>query len=199
MIYSKSEVFEAIKKVINKKRHFEIDGHRYSINKKLKLFYYKGCVCVSCGVEGDHFVNVFEKTSPHDTFSNTLQLVTTNSRFLTMDHIVPKSLSGSDSIENLQAMCNVCNTHKDNLCYHTDYKYNIQNIFSCIEPEDLFLNPQINQIKGVIACKLQNFRKGRVYPVFVADIDEVRLFIKEIHDEFNIRVNEHRIPKISLY
>ena len=34
-------------------------------------------------------------------------------RFLTVDHIVPKKFGGSDDIDNLQALCNICNSAKN--------------------------------------------------------------------------------------
>ena len=86
----------------------KMDSLRY------QLFSLKGVVCVNCGVTGSFFA---KEKNPKDK-SYHLNLYGINSEgievMLTKDHILPKSLGGSNDLSNLQPMCKICNELKGN-------------------------------------------------------------------------------------
>lgn len=64
------------------------------------------CVCVACGTIPDHVV--YDSTIK-------LRLITTNGSFMTLDHIIPKSIGGGSTRDNIQVMCYECNNRKGSM------------------------------------------------------------------------------------
>lgn len=79
-------------------------GHR-----RLKVFYNKGCTCVTCGLVGTKLGYGKDKKGHFHW-----DVYTDDFYPLTVDHIIPKSKGGSDELENLQPMCYKCNVTKGN-------------------------------------------------------------------------------------
>ena len=80
---------------------------------RLRLFGRGDIQCVSCGLKGSHFHierHVNDKVMP---FSVNLYGVRDGQEImLTWDHIVPRSMEGSNNIANAQPMCSICNNAK---------------------------------------------------------------------------------------
>jgi 5-methylcytosine-specific restriction endonuclease McrA len=82
----------------------------YKDHRRMKVFHQKGTKCVKCDVIGTK-VGLGKDQSGNlhiDVYTEDLYP-------LTIDHIIPKSLGGSDNIENLQPMCCLCNWEKGNV------------------------------------------------------------------------------------
>ena len=64
--------------------------------------------CVACGLKGDKFVLERDNGArkAHFNFYG-------NGVLMTRDHIIPKSLDGPETVENMQTCCTVCNFIKD--------------------------------------------------------------------------------------
>jgi len=80
----------------------------YKEHRRLKVFYYKGVTCVSCGRKGELLgVGRDSHGGLHvDLYSN-------DGTPFTIDHIVPRSKGGDRyDLDNLQPMCRACNSKK---------------------------------------------------------------------------------------
>jgi len=85
----------------------ELENHKE--HRRLRVFYEKGCKCIECGIEATQLA------LGKDRMGNLhLDVYTDDFYPLTVDHIQPRSLGGSDHIDNLQPMCCLCNWRKGN-------------------------------------------------------------------------------------
>lgn len=93
--------------------HVKLEGQRVNCRSvRLQLFASTGCTCVRCGRKADTFVleTLDPKARPH---LNLYGRRDDGSLLLfTKDHILPRSLSGSDRLVNMQVMCKDCNFKK---------------------------------------------------------------------------------------
>lgn len=117
--YSIEEVFEMLGEENLKgatiqgrhKHQIEVDGYNvYTRSLRYMTFYQKGTTCVCCGRKGSYFKLDGDEKSKRRHFN----LYCDDGTVMTKDHIMPKSLGGLDSIENLQPMCKDCNEKKGN-------------------------------------------------------------------------------------
>jgi len=84
------------------------DMHSFSSHRRLRVFHHKGTTCVTCGKIGTRLIKGEGRGNVHwDVYTDDLYP-------LTVDHIIPKSLGGSDDLDNLQPMCAGCNFKKGN-------------------------------------------------------------------------------------
>ena len=81
-------------------------------DKRLKLFMRQN-TCQICGSEGVEFRLELKFTQ------TTFNLYAKNGAMLTFDHIVPKSLGGTNEESNGQCLCFSCNKKKGNLLNST--------------------------------------------------------------------------------
>lgn len=79
---------------------------KYKDHRRLKVFYEKGVVCVKCGVTATHIEHgkASDGAIHVDVFAGSIPM--------TIDHIIPKVLGGTNHMDNLQPMCRHCNTRK---------------------------------------------------------------------------------------
>lgn len=106
--YTRKGVSRPLRRLKYKGYEFKLGGYR------LLTFLHKGIKCKDCGVEGKFFSldSAIEGEKPH---INLIGVRSDSTEVLmTSDHIYPKSLGGSDDIENRQTMCVDCNVRKSN-------------------------------------------------------------------------------------
>jgi hypothetical protein len=82
---------------------------KYRRHRRLKTFHVKGLKCVNpeCDKVGKYLIATKDRSG-----SIHIDLYTENFELMTVDHIKPKSLGGTYDIENLNPMCQFCNTEK---------------------------------------------------------------------------------------
>ncbi|HMT02003.1 MAG TPA: HNH endonuclease [Burkholderiales bacterium] len=92
---------------------------KYKEHRRLRVFYHKGCKCANpnCNVEGTQL-------AWGKDYQGNLHLDLYDDNFypMTVDHIKPKSLNGSDDLSNLRPTCYLCNHNKGNGFFN--YKLN---------------------------------------------------------------------------
>lgn len=113
----------SIKKVFNyiknnpQENYIEVcNGLKVSI-KRAKIFYKKGITCCNCGTIGEFFAIEKDKGGGiHLDLYGYVDKEDNEEVLLTIDHIIPKSKGGKNSLINYQTMCKLCNEYKsDNI------------------------------------------------------------------------------------
>lgn len=98
-------------------------------HRRLKVFLHKGTICVTCGLEGTQVCLGIDKGG-----GTHLDVYTEDFKPLTVDHIIPKSKGGPMTLNNLQPMCQKCNTKKGNgelpISYAQTFPINDFEVFS---------------------------------------------------------------------
>lgn len=136
------------------KKCVKFNGIVINRSPAVKVFSKNGYVCTNCGISADSASIVL------DTKSNTygLQLFCSDQQNrLTMDHIIPKSLGGGDSINNLAPMCRKCNLiKKDNILIDNTIP-NILTLVAMIKVLITIHKPtNISQLRGKPLLKLKH-------------------------------------------
>jgi 5-methylcytosine-specific restriction endonuclease McrA len=107
-IYTIEDVFNWIEE--NPKRiYWETDDYRINC-KRAKVFYKKGLTCVNCGVKGYFFA--LEKDKGGGQHLDLYGYIDDEEVLITVDHIIPKSKGGPNTLINYQVMCKICNEMK---------------------------------------------------------------------------------------
>ena len=111
--YTPQEVFSIFPPNLNMKGvNFPLDtGEEISVKniclrKKNLMCFMKSLICNACERKGAMFLLEQIDEEIH------LRLYTDEYGLMTKDHIVPKSLGGGNSLDNLQTMCASCNRRK---------------------------------------------------------------------------------------
>jgi hypothetical protein len=131
---------------------------------RLKMFAMGQTKCVGCGLQGDHFHIERHKNDKVMPFSiNLYGWKDGREVMLTWDHILPKSLGGSNRIENAQCMCKHCNERKSNKLSIDE----IVDIVSHEHAEKMYKMDQplpkgsLKQLLDVVNAETEKFLKGR--------------------------------------
>lgn len=96
---------------------FWVENAKALAATRLEMFRRGQITCVKCGISGDTFHIERHKNNKVMPFSiNLYAKVPGNLKGsqMTWDHVIPKSLGGSNSILNAQCMCEKCNGTKGN-------------------------------------------------------------------------------------
>lgn len=88
---------------------FDLLRTKYSEHRRLQVFAKKGTACVRCGVEGIHLLSSVDPGGGHH-----VDLYTQDFTLMTIDHILPRSRGGQNTLANYQPMCQHCNARKGN-------------------------------------------------------------------------------------
>ena len=80
----------------------------FNRHRRLQVFAYKGRNCVVCGREGVLLLKTYNKKNRQTH----VDLYTDDFVLMTVDHIIPRSISHDESLNNKQTMCDPCNAKK---------------------------------------------------------------------------------------
>jgi len=107
------EIFPLVEK---QKAEIEVDGNVYTVylGRPQQILFLNHRTCVRCGKEGNHYRLMYDKTNPIPCYQYFLNLYSKEGSLMTADHIIPKSLGGPTTLDNLQCMCRKCNNKKGN-------------------------------------------------------------------------------------
>lgn len=99
---------------LTEKEYNGVSVKMYSL--RYNLFKQKGINCVCCGLKGEYFsLEQHDIPDNKDRYHFNLYGIRNGQHILiTKDHIIPRSLGGKDTVNNLQAMCVECNNRKGN-------------------------------------------------------------------------------------
>jgi 5-methylcytosine-specific restriction endonuclease McrA len=93
---------------------------KYKNHRRLKVFYHKGLKCVNyavCGREGQIITHGIDNGGGLHK-----DVCTADFYPMTIDHIIPRSKGGKDTLKNLDPMCSGCNARKGNALEGDDEK-----------------------------------------------------------------------------
>ena len=91
---------------------FIFRGEKYKYSDRMRCFLKKGTNCIYCGRKGLYFI--LEKNRVSETYHLALYGLTRRGKevLMTMDHIVPLSKGGGNTLENEAPCCYECNQLK---------------------------------------------------------------------------------------
>jgi hypothetical protein len=81
----------------------------YKHHKRLRVFWFFGTQCVACDRQGTRLIVLHHKTIEE---YKTVDVFTDRMHLMTVDHIIPKSQGGRNTLDNMQPMCQRCNNIK---------------------------------------------------------------------------------------
>ena len=116
------KLFESEQKVIGRVQRFKYkiiktepieNITKYKDHRRLRVFYHKGMKCVNyaqCGREGEIITHGIDNGGGMH-----IDVCTADFYPMTIDHIIPRSKGGPNTLKNLDPMCSECNARKGNI------------------------------------------------------------------------------------
>lgn len=173
---------------------FYINGRVIEVSKTLKTFKRWGTNCSKCGLVGEVFKELQTTYCSHLKLYGIKQ---DKSILMTKDHIIPLSKGGSNHIDNMQTMCEVCNLYKsDKVESDFEVEYSLRNI------KDFILNKygkleskrpikDFHNIINVLGIDKDDFMLRSSYNIVIDIIDHMRV-------KYNIIIPLELITKIPV-
>lgn len=89
-----------------------VEGYNvYTLSQRYKTFMERGHVCKHCKRRGAYYA--LETSNPESKRAH-FNLYSEDGMLMTKDHIFPKSKGGTDTIDNMETLCQECNSKKGN-------------------------------------------------------------------------------------
>lgn len=104
-------------------------------HRRIRVFAAKGLKCHYCPKTGMYLIVALDiHHSVH------VDIYTANFQLMTIDHVIPKCLGGTDDLENLVPACEKCNTKKGS---KVNWQRNVNNVLTPYSEEGI-----VNIING---------------------------------------------------
>lgn len=188
IILSVEYVLERMRNNFDKKSKSIFITDEISIKKSIryKTFKNKGVCCEECGAYPKYVKFTHNIECPGKWYYEFIGTRRDNKPFsITVDHIVPKSLGGSNRIENLRPLCNACNSRKGNKQIVNILKiYNIDEIFDELEHLTNKNSKIIDVFKRYLRMKVSDNN-------FMISEFEMEKLIKSINRKYDIGIDIH--------
>ena len=190
-IEKRYKIEEVLKHYTKEQIKINFDGHLVNMSsKRYELFKNKGCICSECGREGRFFLlQKSNSSSRNNTYH--FGLWSEDLVQMTKDHIVPKSLGGTNTLENFKTMCEICNSKKGNTCTDKD-------LIEGKIKEGILISSTLKNINSkeykILKDKIYKFAKELKTndKLFLKYKKEISLFMSENH--INPYLNKDIIP-----
>lgn len=109
----------------------------------------------------------------------------------TVDHMVPRSLGGPDTTDNMFVMCRKCNEDRGNQCF---VSFVVSRGVSKTEAEELYKNAHIASVRHLISMLMNQVNSGTERKKFKNKIRQVvinyRRYFKDYLPEFDLLPRE---------
>lgn len=105
----------------------------------------------------------------------------------TVDHMVPVSIGGGNSVDNMFVMCRDCNSRRGNTCF---VQYVTTRGYSKAEAEQLYRKAHIASIRNLIYTLvtqgIDNTKRNRIRKEFQMIVKNYKKYFKEYLPEFEL-------------
>lgn len=109
----------------------------------------------------------------------------------TVDHIVPRSIGGSNSVENMFVMCRNCNCIRGDICF---VKFVTDRGYSKLEAEAIYKKAHIGTVRGIIQFMMNNVAntndRKRSKKNMIAVVKNYRKYFNDYLPEFDLLPRE---------
>lgn len=109
----------------------------------------------------------------------------------TIDHIVPKSIGGANTVDNMFVMCRKCNCDRGNKCF---VEFVTGRGVSKIEAEKLYKNAHLVSVRGILYNMMVQMQTTAHRKMYVGQIKQVvknyRKYFNDYLPEFDLLPRE---------
>lgn len=153
-IFDRDEILPKIikHKVASRPYFHSVGNQTYEIplkNKKKRFrIFSKNPFCVVCGLELTK-IAIERHNNSKCFFSFYGEGLDKRLILFTLDHIIPKSKAGSDGVRNLQTMCTICNSIKDNNNFSKEQIVELKALFDDPLKQDVFRQRREDMISEI--------------------------------------------------
>jgi hypothetical protein len=153
-------------------------------------------VCAKCGLVGTVFREVEHENNIH---LRLFGIKNGQEIMMTKDHIIPRSVGGSNNFNNIQTMCCECNSTKQN---EVNEKFIENARYSYKSIKDFIFNtypqgPTRDRFSRDFSKLIRKIRKNNMISGFLCgDVDEILEYIRDIKIKYGFSVPLQKLKRL---